>query len=163
MARILDLCDAIVGQIEGAWSPTAPDAVSREYGPDVGLNADDGATLITGRKVYVFPIAYGIPAMEDRSYLDKRYGVVVTVIERYTDDPGIPTKAWMDTRVTFTETLFKLLRNPNLELLASGGNYVLPDIENPATCDTVYDFDLFQENRTFRSQLTLNFQEAASL
>ncbi len=162
-ARILDLCDAIATLIGATWVPVAPDAVSREYGPDVGLSEDDGNTLLDGRQVYVFPIGYGVPAMDDRTFLDKRYAVVVTIIERYTDDPGIPPNDWMDTRVTFTETLFKLLRNPFLELLAVSGAYVMPDIENPATVDAVYDFDLFQENRTFRSQMTLNFQEAAAL
>lgn len=162
-ARILDLADAAAALIAKKWAPTSPDAVSREYGPDIGLNPDDAATLIAGRQVFVFPGAYAMPQLLDRQVLDKRYTLFVVVLEQYTapagSDAGIPPKAWMDDRVLFTETLFTLLRDPDLVLLQT----VIPDLENGSTVDAVYDFDLFQEQRTFRSQMTLNFQEAGPL
>lgn len=157
-ARILDLCDAIVTLIGSNWSPTAPDAVTREYGPDVGLDASDSATLIVGRKVYVFPTSYAVPQLQDRELVDKRYSAVALVIERYTD-AGTPPTEWMDERVLFAEGLYKLLRDPDLVLLDTA----IPDLENGSTVDVVYDIVRFAEQRTFWSQMTLNFQEATAL
>lgn len=158
MARILDLCDCIASLIRTTWQPVAPSAASREYGPDVGLSPDDESTLLHGRAVYSFPGAYAFPSMQDREILDKRYTTTALVIERYTE-PGTPTKEWMDTRVNFVERVFKLFRDPNLVLLDT----LIPDLENAASVDVVYDLDLFAEQRTFWSQMTLTFQEAAPL
>lgn len=158
-ARVLQLCDAVASLIGSLWTPTAPDAVQRAYGPDVGLTEDDPSTLITGRQVYVFPVSYGVPTMIDRSELDHRDTVAVLVIERYTAGTGYPPVDWMDARVNFTEQkIFIPLRNPQLVLLDT----LIPDLETPGSVDVVYDIDLYRDNKTFWSQLTLPFQEVAT-
>lgn len=161
LARVLDLCNAVVTAIQTAWNPTGPDAVSRVYAPDVGLSPDETDTLISGRQVYVFPAAYGSPGLATRSELWRRHTIAVLVVERYTAAAGAPTTAWIDDRVAFVEQqIFNLLRDPTLELAGSVVTqaFPIPD-EEAGRVDPVYDLETLIEHRTFWSQATFEFQE----
>jgi len=163
LARTLEICDAVVDAIGTAWDPTSPDAVSREYGVEVGLSKDYASILLTGRKVYVFPTSYEAPGLIDREVLMNAHGVAVLICERYTNsdgstaDPGLPPKAWMDERVLFVQDkIYKVLRNPHLVLLDT----VIPVPDELGSIDLVYDRDLYLSKRAFWSYGFFNFQEA---
>ncbi|MBY0513080.1 MAG: hypothetical protein K2P78_04115 [Gemmataceae bacterium] len=165
-ARILDVCDAVASHLRTLWTDRGrDDAVTREYGPDVGLTKDDEDSLIAGRQVYVFPAAYAVPRLVTRREMERGYTVAVLCVERYTDDPPTearPPAAWMDERVTFVERMFKALRDPDLTLIGS----VIPALEDGgdvAKVDVVYDLDVFVRHRAFWSQLTAPFEEVCEL
>jgi hypothetical protein len=156
LARILQLVDAAAGELRARWGPKAPDAVTREYGPDVGFTPDDLSTLLPGRQVYLFPAAYAAPELAARDALQKRYKVAGLVVERYTAGTGRPPVGWMDARVTFVEqVVFKPLRDPGLVLLDG----VVPDLETGAEVTAVYDLDVYLKHRAFWSELLLTYQE----
>ena len=157
-ARVLDTADAVAQAIQTAWSGlAAPDGVSREYGADVILKEDDPDTVLKGRQVYVFPTKYEAPEFVDSSALRRTYSVGIVIVERYTDGPGWPPKAWMDARVLFVEqTIYRLLRNPDFVL----SNTLVPSPEEPGTVDVVYDLDLYMQRKAFWSVCSFTFQEA---
>ena len=157
-ARVDQLVDAVAGALVGAWGPTAPDGVSTEYAPDIGLTPDQADTLIQGRQVFVWPAAYGAPELLDRAELLKRYTVVVVVVERYTETTKRPPNDWIRARTAFVERqVYNLLRDPGLVLLDS----LVPAPEEPGTVDVVYDLDVLIEHRAFWSQASFTFQETS--
>lgn len=165
-ARILSVCDAVASFIRTTWQPTAPSAVTRTYGPDVGLTTDDESTLLSGRQVFVFPASYAVPVQVTRAEVEWRYGVTVLVVERFDEDgetPGKPPNAWMDERIAFVEnSIFKPLRDQDLTLLGS----IIPALAEGgevARVEVVYDLNLFLQHRAFWSQVTLPFEEVNKL
>lgn len=165
-ARIIEVCEAVASFIRTTWTPIAPDAVTRTYGPDIGLTPDDDATLLSGRQVFVFPASYAVPVQVTRAEVEWRYGVTVLVVERFDQDgetAGTPPVAWMDERIEFVEnTIFKPLRDQDLTLLGS----VIPSLAEGgevAQVNVVYDLDLFLKHRAFWSQVTLPFEEVNKL
>lgn len=158
-ARIIDLADAAAAAIEAAWSPVAPDAVTREYAPDVVTNPDDPA-VVTGRRVYVLPAGYGDEGFATRAELDKRYTLSVMVVERYADGPGPVPTAWVDERVAFVEEMvWRVLRDPALTLLDGD---VIPATEDTAEVTAVYDFAELPEKLLFVSVARFTFMEIAA-
>lgn len=157
-ARILDACDTVVSAITAAWSPSAPDEVKRAYAPTIGLSKDNPDTLITGRKVYVFPGNWGTPGAASRSEIFKTHTISVLVAERYTDESEMP-ESWIDDRVLFVETLFDLLANPTTIHTGALVN-LYREADDPAQVDQVYDLDLLlQERKAFWSRFTITFTE----
>lgn len=159
--NILAVCDAVAQLIEGVWSPTAPDAVTREYIPDIPLTDDVAEDeRHTGRRVYVFPAGYEEPDFLSRAELAGKHAIAVLVVERYTG-AGKPPKAWVDARVNWTgETIFRTLRDPDLSLLA---DMVGHDPETPASWDSVYDHAVLLNHKTYWSVVTVTFQEGVEL
>jgi hypothetical protein len=157
-ARIIAVCDAVVAAIGAAWTPTAPDAVTRVYAPPVTLTADDPITVLTGRQVFVFGLQYSIPSLQTRADWDRTERIDVLVVERYTADSGAPPTAWLDARVDFVESLYMALRTPASFPLA---DTAWPQQEQPDPV-IVYDRDVLLQHRTFWSQFTVNFEEVRS-
>ena len=161
-ARILDLCDALAATVQAAWAPTAPDAVSREYGLEVGLDPTYADILLTGRKVYVFPASYNNDRILDRKSTLDKYTVSVLICERFSDVAGSINKAWMDARVLFVEqSILRTLSNLEYRPLASGSYRGMTiDPEQLGVVDVVFDRDLYMQRKTFWSQCTFVYQEA---
>jgi hypothetical protein len=157
-ARILDACDTVVTAIGAAWNPSAPNEVKRVYAPTIGLSIDNPDTLISGRKVYVFPGNWGTPGAASRGEIFKTHTVSVLVAERYTDEAELPD-SWIDERVLFVETIFDLLANPTT--IHTGALVSLyRDADDPAEVDVVYDLDLLlTERKAFWSRFTITFTE----
>ncbi len=156
LARVDEFCDAVAAAIASQWAPVAPNEVITDYAPDIGLSVDEPDTLITGRKVYVWPIGYAAPETIDRAELLKQFTCGVVIVERYTTTAKSPPKAWMRERIRFVEQLvFNVLRNPNLTLLDA----LVPAPEEAGVIDVVFDLDILIEHRAFWSQGTFTFQE----
>lgn len=159
-ARVVDLCDQVAALVSALWGPLAPDAVTRVYGPDVGLTPDEPDTLITGRQVYVFADAYEVPESADRGSLWWDYAAAVLVVERYTDAAGAPPTAWVDARVKFVEeSVFRPLRDPTLTLTGAAVAGAFPDPERHATVDVVYDQEVLIQHRAFWSLVRVYFKD----
>ncbi len=105
--RLIEVCDGVATAISAAWVPITPDAVTRDYVTEVV-----SATL-TGRQVFVAPpIDDDEPARQvqklNRAEVINGFKVRVEIYEKYTL-PGRPTKAWIDARVAFVDTVYTAL------------------------------------------------------
>lgn len=153
-ARVLNTADAVVSVIQTWWNPTSPDAVERDYVPDVILNPDDPGVL-TGRKVWIFPASHGAPEMVTRAELRRTDTIAFLVVERYTDAAGKVPAAWLDERVEFVQGLYDLIRDPNLDIL--DGTVVVRPVD-PGSVEVVYDRDVLMEHRTFWSYGSVTYE-----
>lgn len=159
-ARECDLADAIAANIAGRWAPQAPDAVSRAWVANIGLNPDDPQTLIAGRQVYVLPVTMSTPERMSRAELQNLYTFVLLTAERYVEAAGDPTNDWIDERIAFVEqTLYYPLSNPGLELSGSVVKSAFPAREERPTIDVLLDRERLLEDRCFLSQITLVFED----
>ncbi len=164
LARILDACDTVVSAIGALWNPSAPDEVKRVFAPAIGLTPDNADSLISGRKVYVFPGQWGTPGAATRTEIYKEHTITVLIVERWVDEDGntpqgeVPND-WLDARILFTESLFDLLANPTT--IHTGTLVSLwRDPETPAQVDVLYDMDLLLEDKkAFWSRFTITFRE----
>ena len=161
LAKISTLADAVASTISTAWNPSAPSAVTRLYGEDISLSPDIVETLVSGRQLFVLPVDFSQPEIVTRNEAKRRYTVGVIVVERDTStgDNGIPSNAWMDTRIAFVEAVFNLVANP-FSALGSAGNFQ-PD--DSCEFETLYDRDLYLKYRTFFSVMVFNFIEIQTI
>lgn len=156
-ARILDCCDAAVAAL-AALVEAFPATIQRTYVPDVGLTPDEPDTLISGCQVYAFPPSWGSSGAADRISIYQEYTLSFIVIERYTATAGAVPVAWVDAHVLFVESLFNLLKNPTTVLIGNLVNCYRPE-DLPAEVNSVYDWDLLKDNKTFCSEFTVTFRE----
>lgn len=152
-SRIVEVCDAVVAVIAAAWTPTAPDAVSREY------DADIDSKKLTGRKVYVFPASYTNPEPASRSEDINDYAVAVMVVERYDpEQQGRIPNSWVDDRIAFvTDKVYGPLSDARSVTLL-GELYPFT-----AEVDPVYDVDELRSRKLFLSVVNLTFRESVEV
>lgn len=155
-APILTLCDALVADLAGRWSPVAPDAVSREYLTEARLES------LTGRRVWIFPATYADrPASRGEELSDYRVAVVVTEkLPWQTAVTSAVLKEWADERVDFVRELiadgFDFGRETGRGLLTTGGRELWTAEVEPVE---VYDPALLETKKLFWSAVEFTFQE----
>ena len=103
-ARLLEVNDGAAAAILAAWTTIGvSDSVTRDY------VSEEIMASMTGRKVLVSPpIDDDEPAKSERynrGEVLNSYKVRVEIYEKYTT-AGRPTKAWLDTRVQFVDTVY---------------------------------------------------------
>ncbi len=144
-ADILTVCDALVDAVEAALDSPSDAVVERLYLAPVDMSSD------TDRHVWIFPATFA-SSPENRGEDALTYRVGVIVAERYTD-PGEPTKAWTDARVTFSqEKVYDALdfaRNPLVYTGSRGMRTTSGEM-------MVYDPDRLQRG-LFWCEMTLEF------
>ena len=148
-SNIIAVCDYLVDVVEAAWTGiTADDSVERVYVAPIKLHEQ------AGRHVFIYPLSYSNqPAT--RGHDEWSYQIGVIVIEGY-EQPGEPTKAWMDDRVDFVQDkVFDPLDFSRSPAAVSGG---LRMLTTEATCD-VYNIDQMIQEKQFRSELRFTFTE----
>jgi hypothetical protein len=118
-ARLIEVCDGAAAAINTAWVPVLPNAITRDYAAELQTVA------VSGRQVFVSPpIDDDEPARQiqkiSRSEVINGFKVRVEIYEKYTL-PGMPPKAWLDTRVQFVDTIYTALDliTPGAYLLSS--------------------------------------------
>lgn len=152
-ARITKVAELVTKTLGDAADPAAGVTVERVYAPE-WLDPDfwkDNPNLInsfTGRRIYVF-------GATERNEIATRgedfndYGVVVIVLERYTDQ-GDPPDSWVDERVAWVESqVYDRLGDPRTDTPP------VPDSLS-LTCDwtQVYSPELLRKLKVFRSEVT---------
>lgn len=154
LARIDEVCDAVVELIDDNWNPSDPDEVSA---PDE-LEIDTKS--LSGRHVYVFATAYGgNPATRGQDSND--YEVTVIVAEKY-GDSGRPTQAWRRYLTRWCEWLLGIIANDRgARLLADEGD---PDsglwVEEAET-SVVFDVEELTTKKLFLSVMKIRYREHA--
>lgn len=144
-ADILTVCDALVDAVEAALDSPSDAVVERLYLAPVDMSSD------TDRHVWLFPATL-TSTPENRGEDADTYRVGVIVAERYTD-PGEPTKAWTDARVTFATTkVFDALDFSRDPLVISGSR----GMRTTSGEMMVYDPDRLQRG-LFWCEMTLEF------
>lgn len=150
--RLLVVGDIIVTAISAAWSPTSPDLVAREYGEEEDTKA------FTGRRVYVFPIGDGEAERISRDEVEWSYRFAIVTAEKYTDAAGLPTKAWMDTRLQFVrEFVYDVLNVDEQEDHLDGTlwTYTIDRTE-------AYDFEAYRTLGFFWSVVEVELREVVA-
>lgn len=154
-----EVADACRDVIAAAWSPSGPDAVTRVWARQIGLDPDSVYPLLEGRKVYVIPGGWDQDGVLDRSARLVTHSVGVLVCERYTDAPGEVPDAWLDERVQFTrQFVADLLSDPGLVLTVPGGS-VRVKFDERQGIDVLVDRDALVRNKTFWSVCSFTFRE----
>ena len=154
-ARVNEVADAVVAAVLVLWPDggTAPNAVERTYLTPIDLNT------LTGRKVWVTPADFGDENASRGENLGK-YTLAVIVAERHTD-PGPPSRAWLDTRVAFVESLYDLLGsygNRRASGHLSVGSPARRHWTDRATA-AVYDWETLSADHVFWAELEFEFRE----
>jgi hypothetical protein len=149
--RLLAVCDAAALALSTAWSPIAPDAVTRDYVTEAIIAS------FQGRKVYVKPNGCGRIERLDRGEVINEYRISARVLKRFTD-PGAPTKAWVDAEVSWLGT--NIYRPLYLE---DPGNYLLGSLWTEAAdiVDAVSEEQLLAE-KLFWAEVEIAFREIAT-
>ena len=134
--RLLEVADIAAAAVSTAWSPTAPDSVSREYGDE------EPAATFTGRRVYVFPMGDGEVERISRTEVEWYYKLAIVSAEKYTG-AGLPTKAWMDERVEWAgDKVYDVLNvDRQSEFLGTPATLYTQSIDR----SEAYDFDLYRK------------------
>lgn len=160
--EVLDVCDAVVSKIDTYWQTATPpkgaaDKVQRVYAPDFAETPQEGEggepPRPVGRRVWVFPDESVHHGAMDRSTDDDEHFVVVAVEEWY-DGSGIPDRDWLDVRLAFTKSVWKLLRDPRTDP-------VLNYRPESAEVQDWYDLPMLRENRAYLSFTRLSYREIA--
>ncbi len=148
--RLLEVADIAAAAIGAAWSPVAPDSVAREYGDE------EPTASFLGRRVYVFPMGDGEVDRISRSEVEWSYRLAIVVAEKY-DGVGLPTKAWMDTRVEFTRTkVYDVLNvDRQSEFLGTPATLWTQSIDRPEA----YDFESYRKLGFFWSSVEVELRE----
>ena len=98
------LCDNLAAAVSAAWTPVAPDGVSRAYFFRAGDSDGVSVPALTGRQVVFFPTRY---EWENETRARDRYThhVGCMIAERYGDGTPAtasdPPQSWIDARVDF--------------------------------------------------------------
>jgi len=150
--RLIEVCDGVAAAISAAWSPIAPNAVTRDY------VTEEIFASMTGRKVFVSPpIDDDEPAREvqrpSRSEVINGFKVRIEIYEKYTA-AGRPTKAWLDTRVQFVDTVYTAidLITPGAYLLSALWTETIEKV-------SIADMQAVDKNKIFFAVLDFDFQE----
>ena len=148
-ADILIVTDAIVTRISSGLDVGDTTTVSRVYLAPIDLRS------FTGRKVYVFPVNYD-DSPATRAEDEKVYTIVAMCVNRYTDAPGDPTKAWVDTQVDFVHD--KIVERCDFvrDLLTFD---TTRELYTRSISVQIYDINRLAEDKTFASEVTFEFRE----
>lgn len=163
---ILTLCDQLVTAIGTAWKPGEPSGVERRY--DFPAEIRKTPPAWSGRRVIVFPTAYGLVA-ESRGRNRHRHRISVLTVERY-EDAGLPLLDWADERVEFVyskivrgldfvpaETEVATVTSPTVgDCLRFGTREVWTEEIDEVE---VYDADALVNQKLFISQVDFAFGE----
>jgi len=150
-ATIRLLADAVAARIAAGWTPTAPNAVTRVYLPDV-----EEATRLEGRQVYVaFPLGYGQAETADRAEDSRDYRVDVLVAECFRGAAGPPPRDWLDERIDFVDGLWRDLGQARAALFAAPFENAYPV---RAEVTTAFDPESLREEKLFWSLLELTYR-----
>jgi len=155
-SRDLTFIDQLVTLVAASWTPTSPDAVSREYLASI---SEKELNTLEGRKVILFPLEYekeGVNRGEDQF----GYGVGVEIFERFEDADKASSstvKAWLDDRLDFVESeIIDGLDFGKSSVLVFGTREVWTEsIDVPER----YDVDLLVEKKLFRCTVRFKFRE----
>lgn len=158
-ARINTICDAVADAIEAWWASATPamgaaDSVVRDYQPDIGPDQpQEENSRPVGRRVYVFPDASTHHGAATRGEDDDEHAVVVAVEEWY-PEAGKPPRAWMDARVLFTESLWKVLRDARTDVVAGS---------RPESAEVTdwFDVGMLVTNRAYLGFVRVSYREFA--
>lgn len=157
-ARITEVAKLVAQAIERAADPAANITVERVYAPE-WLDPDywkDNPNLtkeFTGRKVYVFGATERQESPATRSEDFNDYGIVVIVLERFTDAGDVPND-WLDERVAWVESgIYDTFGDARTTNLAVPG-------ADPVTQEwtQVYSPELLRQLKLFRSEVTIVFR-----
>lgn len=162
--EVLDVCDRVVAAITEYWEAADPpkgaaDRVVRDYAPEFSETPQEGEGFEpprpAGRRVWVFPDESVHHGEMDREGDDDEHFVVVAIEEWY-DGAGTPPRDWLDVRLAFTKSLWKLLRNarPEPEVIAG----FRPE---SAEVQDWYDVPMLRFNRAYLSFVRLSYREIA--
>ena len=151
-ASITQVCEAVRQAIWEWWGPVPPDAVTRDYLPDVSPNG----SWPSGRRVYVFPVSSGQAEVTTRGEDTWEHGVTVVVAEQCDERTADPTKEWVDERVDFVDGLTRVLGDVRRDRRTGGllkglvcqGQEVL----------AWYDPDELREKKRFFAQLAFTYR-----
>lgn len=148
--RHLDVQDLVAAALTTAVGAAA--TVTRDY------IAEDQLDDLSGRLVLVFGPEDGARQAEvlNRSEVVNGFKVSVRCYERYTD-AGRPTKAWVDARVSFVDTLYTALDYVTEGSLLSGTLWTetleITDVANLEAVD---------ELKLFFAEIEAEFREIAN-
>jgi hypothetical protein len=155
LARIDQVCDAVVARIQDAWNPSAPDEVRA---PD---DFELESSKIEGRRVEVFGDTYlGNPVTRGQDFND--YTLVVLVSEKFPDE-GEVDRAWRRRLTRFCEWLLNdVIADPR-------GPRLLPTEGDPnsglwpqsAEVVTVYDTEELSQKKLFFCVMRVTYREHA--
>lgn len=139
------------GAVEGIYLPVNRDEAT---GQEVAVVEVE---KIKGRKVYVYPKAFGQRDIATRKADLMAYTVGVQVYEVFDrQTAGMPAKDWCDARVRFVTLVHRWLSNPRKGGTtftgALAGAY--PD---EGTVDLVFDPDRLRKDRVFWSVLSFTY------
>lgn len=143
----LSLCDDLVDLLAAAWTPVAPDEVTRDY--RVRLDVKD----LPGRRVVIAPAGYVVTsATRGGDHYEHEVEVLTT---HHYPDAGDPPRAWLDEEADFVHTRivqgFRFTQggppsfNRNLWTLSS-------DV-------SVLNLERLEQQKLFWSLVTVRFQE----
>lgn len=157
-ARIADVCDAVASAIDTWWQAATPakgaaDTVSRGYEPDLNVDPQSDSPRPAGRAVYVFPAESVHAGMDNRGEDLDEHAVAVCVVEWF-DGSDAPDRAWLDARMLFLDSLWRLLRNVRAEPEVVAGSW-----PQAAAVTEWYDPQALRTDRAFFGSLVVSYRE----
>src|SRR5262249_8427642 len=137
MARITEVAAGVFEFLAGIIAPSDPDKLTRGYA------ARDNLIGLDGKRVRIFPEAYGDAERLARRRVAKEYAVVIVFEEPYLEpaqagEDGPVPQEWIDDRVNWVETY---LFNPLNTSFVRQEDGLLLDTLRTQMCEvtTVYD------------------------
>lgn len=162
LARIDEVCDAVVAKIEAAWTDlAAPSAVQAVDEIDIVTDPREG-DVIEGRQVYVLPDAYDNPEASARGYDFNDYSVEIIIARLYrgADEESMLLKDWVRAeRYWVEQTVYKPLTDVRGEKLLSesesGGLWPV----SPSSVEVPFETAELRDKKLFFSVVRVTFRE----
>jgi hypothetical protein len=151
-ASITQVCEAVVQAVREFWGPSSPDAVTRDYLPDL----NPGADWPSGRRVYVFPVASAQTEVTTRGEDTWEHGVMVIVAEQCSETGADPSKEWVDVRVDFVDGLLRILGDVRRDRRTGGLLKGL--VCQAADVPVWYDPEELKQKKRFFAQLVFAYR-----
>lgn len=151
-STLLAIADALVTKIDADWNPTAPNAVSRKYLPDIPNPKD----FTEGRQVWVVPAVATQADIASRAKDRNVFTLWVLFTAKFpADTQGQPTQSWIDDEVDFVEDVWRLVTEARGTLLPSPLDDV---VAGESRMPVLYDDELLRENRLFHTGIEVVYE-----
>jgi hypothetical protein len=159
MARINEVRDGVFDFLDDTIAPAEPDRLSRGYA------VRDKLIELDGKRIRIFPEAYGDAERLARRRIAKEYAIIVTIEEPYLepaqagDDGPVPLD-WIDERVDWVE---ENVFDPLNESHVREADGLLLDSLRTQTCEVtvVYDPGRIDQEKLFWSMIRVAYREGS--
>lgn len=152
--RYLVVLDGIAAAISTAWQPADPDSVVRD-----DIQEETLATM-EGRRACVFEPKGEKGCFEaeraNRGEVINGFKASLRLYEKFTD-PGRPTKAWLDVRKQWVDTIYNAIDK------VTPGDYLLSSLwTHSLEITELADEDAVNSNKLFFCEMEVEFREIAA-